>query len=185
MSAIRTGLWKELNRYKLCWNRRDCDSQGPSYCSRERAAWFDLPESRRTRCVSLFTASSRMVIELQDAAGGSGVAFAAGFGERLSLLVEGRYTIYGFDPRGIGATRPRVECFPSTLEYELFKAGTILERGFDIPKDLSRTKASNTCSISIASFSLCRRPSSPSVERRWEMSSSTWGLRRSRGISSA
>lgn len=41
----------------------------------------------------------------------------------------------GFDPRGIGATEPRVECFPSTLDYELFKAGSVLERGFDIPKD--------------------------------------------------
>lgn len=67
--------------------------------------------------------------------GGSGVAFGLRFGERLSVLLKGRYNLLGFDPRGIGATEPRVECFPSTLDYELFKSGTILERGFDIPGD--------------------------------------------------
>ncbi|KAL8283847.1 hypothetical protein RQP46_005279 [Phenoliferia psychrophenolica] len=67
--------------------------------------------------------------------GGSGVGFALGFGTTLSKLLEGRYDLLGFDPRGIGASIPRVECFPSTLEHELFKAATVMERGFDVHKD--------------------------------------------------
>lgn len=67
--------------------------------------------------------------------GGSGVGFALGYGRGLHDLLDGRYDILGFDPRGIGSTRPRVECFNSTLDYELFKAGTVLERGFDVPAD--------------------------------------------------
>lgn len=53
-------------------------------------------------------------------------------GEALRLITEGRYDIIGFDPRGIGATKPRVTCFDSAYDYDLFKAGTILEKGFDL-----------------------------------------------------
>ncbi|KAK4047005.1 hypothetical protein OIV83_005691 [Microbotryomycetes sp. JL201] len=69
--------------------------------------------------------------------GGSGVTLAAGFGPALSRVVNGSYDIIGFDPRGIGQTRPRVECFPSARAYAQFKAGTVLERGFEVPTNPS------------------------------------------------
>ncbi|KAM0787663.1 hypothetical protein ACM66B_003726 [Microbotryomycetes sp. NB124-2] len=67
--------------------------------------------------------------------GGSGVTLAAGFGPVLSRVLNGSYDIIGFDPRGIGRTRPRVECFDSARAYAQFKAGTVLERGFEVPPD--------------------------------------------------
>ncbi|KZP25993.1 hypothetical protein FIBSPDRAFT_1041072 [Athelia psychrophila] len=66
-----------------------------------------------------------------------------------------RYNLLGLDPQGIGATKPRAECFQLTLNYELLKAGSILERGFDISKILSLTKVAST-SISTASYCRCK-----------------------------
>lgn len=43
--------------------------------------------------------------------GGSGVDFALfGFGDFLNFLLQGRFDIVGFDPRGIGASAP-IQCF--------------------------------------------------------------------------
>ncbi|KAK0535494.1 hypothetical protein OC842_002314 [Tilletia horrida] len=67
--------------------------------------------------------------------GGSGIRFSYRFARTLSILLQGRYHIIGFDPRGIGATRPLVDCFGSTRNFQLFKAGTALERAFDVAPD--------------------------------------------------
>ncbi|KAL9935565.1 hypothetical protein V8E36_005913 [Tilletia maclaganii] len=67
--------------------------------------------------------------------GGSGIQFAYRFAKTFHILLKGQYTVYGFDPRGIGATRPLVDCFGSRRAYELFKAGTALERPFDVAPD--------------------------------------------------
>ncbi|KAE8248999.1 hypothetical protein A4X06_0g3430 [Tilletia controversa] len=67
--------------------------------------------------------------------GGSGVKFSYRFAQTLSILLKGRYHVIGFDPRGIGATRPLVDCFGSTRAFQLFKAGTALERAFDVAPD--------------------------------------------------
>jgi len=67
--------------------------------------------------------------------GGSGFDFTFRFGPSLSNILEGRYDLIGFDPRGIGRTRPKVLCFPTKLAYQLFKAGTVLDHGFNIPSD--------------------------------------------------
>jgi pimeloyl-ACP methyl ester carboxylesterase len=67
--------------------------------------------------------------------GGSGFEFTFRIAPYLSDTLEGRYDLIGFDPRGIGRTVPKVLCFPSKLAYQLFKAGTVLERGFNVPPD--------------------------------------------------
>lgn len=67
--------------------------------------------------------------------GGAGASWNYRFGPSLSAITSGHYDIIGFDPRGIGASTPRIDCFNSTLEWELFRAGTVLEHGFDIPHD--------------------------------------------------
>ena len=43
--------------------------------------------------------------------GGSGVAIALAFGDRLQKVVGEDQDVIGFDPRGIGATTPRTDCF--------------------------------------------------------------------------
>ncbi|KAG9122626.1 hypothetical protein FRC07_000916 [Ceratobasidium sp. 392] len=56
--------------------------------------------------------------------GGSGTAWVAIGGEELSTIVDGRYDILGFDPRGVNLTSPWTTCFdteaePLLLEYQL------------------------------------------------------------------
>ncbi|KAG4437872.1 hypothetical protein IFR05_006632 [Cadophora sp. M221] len=47
--------------------------------------------------------------------GGSGVQFAMGAGYSLQQIVGEEQDIIGFDPRGIGATTPRADCFAYPL----------------------------------------------------------------------
>ncbi|KAK0525773.1 hypothetical protein OC835_005503 [Tilletia horrida] len=68
--------------------------------------------------------------------GGSGKSFAYRFGPILSTLLDGKYDIIGFDPRGVGDSRPLVNCFGSALDLALFKAGTLLDRPFDVAPDV-------------------------------------------------
>jgi pimeloyl-ACP methyl ester carboxylesterase len=42
----------------------------------------------------------------QGGPGGSGVDFVARAGPALQLLTGGRYDMIGFDPRGVGQTKP-------------------------------------------------------------------------------
>ncbi|KAG8763415.1 hypothetical protein FRC12_008558 [Ceratobasidium sp. 428] len=60
--------------------------------------------------------------------GGSGSAFAAGWGFGLRDLVDGRYDIIGFDPRGVNMTIPELNCFGSEVQglhsmYKQFQLG--------------------------------------------------------------
>lgn len=58
--------------------------------------------------------------------GGSGVVFALSWAERLQEIIDGsrHYDIVGFDPRGVGRTTPRADCYADELvrAYEGFQA---------------------------------------------------------------
>ncbi|KAI5121647.1 hypothetical protein M0805_001174 [Coniferiporia weirii] len=56
--------------------------------------------------------------------GGSGVNYIYRAGKRISDVLEGRYDIVSWDPRGINGTTPRVECFASQTEQDIFSANT-------------------------------------------------------------
>ncbi|EPQ50268.1 hypothetical protein GLOTRDRAFT_123620 [Gloeophyllum trabeum ATCC 11539] len=52
--------------------------------------------------------------------GGSGTNMAFTRGPTMSDVLQGRYDIIGFDPRGINLTRPYVSCFESKLDEDVF-----------------------------------------------------------------
>ena len=56
--------------------------------------------------------------------GGSGVGLViSGFGEYLGALLEGRFDIVGFDPRGVASSEP-LQCFDSNEAEAAFLAGS-------------------------------------------------------------
>lgn len=55
--------------------------------------------------------------------GGSGVGMALGFGERIHKIVGEDQDVIGFDPRGVGATTPRADCFSSPAAEQNADAG--------------------------------------------------------------
>jgi pimeloyl-ACP methyl ester carboxylesterase len=67
--------------------------------------------------------------------GGSGKAFLASRfgGELLATMLGHNYDLIGFDPRGIGETKPKVECFLDPQSFRLFVANTVFERSFEVP----------------------------------------------------
>ncbi|KZT53796.1 alpha/beta-hydrolase [Calocera cornea HHB12733] len=61
--------------------------------------------------------------------GGSGVNFVYRTGRNISELLDGRYDIVSWDPRGINGTTPRVECFASQTEQDIYYAHSAQEYG--------------------------------------------------------
>ncbi|KAF8599714.1 alpha/beta-hydrolase [Ceratobasidium sp. AG-I] len=115
------------------WKSSDTsNSQAPGI------SWYSCPDSETTQCafldvprdysnpmnndtVSIFmrmlpakvSADKRLgtILTNPGGPGGSGSAFVARAGEGLSKIVEGRYDILGFDPRGVNLTGPSTGCF--------------------------------------------------------------------------
>ncbi|KAJ7290169.1 hypothetical protein C8J57DRAFT_1610690, partial [Mycena rebaudengoi] len=54
---------------------------------------------------------------------------------RIQHLSGNRHDIISFDQRGLGHSLPKVNCFGSALNYELFRANTVFESTFSVPKD--------------------------------------------------
>lgn len=58
--------------------------------------------------------------------GGSGVDFSLGLGDQFRSLLDiqdkKHYEIISFDPRGIGATEPRIDCFPGNVQARTARA---------------------------------------------------------------
>ncbi|KZS94306.1 alpha/beta-hydrolase [Sistotremastrum niveocremeum HHB9708] len=52
--------------------------------------------------------------------GGSGVSFIYRTAENISKIVDGKYDIVSWDPRGINQTTPRIECFASQTAQDIF-----------------------------------------------------------------
>ncbi|KDQ20372.1 hypothetical protein BOTBODRAFT_26373 [Botryobasidium botryosum FD-172 SS1] len=52
--------------------------------------------------------------------GGGGVNFIYRAGKQISDVLEGRYDIVSWDPRGINQTTPRIECFANQTDQDVF-----------------------------------------------------------------
>ncbi|KAF8335939.1 uncharacterized protein EI90DRAFT_3014525 [Cantharellus anzutake] len=63
--------------------------------------------------------------------GGSGYDFVLGMGSDLANRTGGYYDIVGFDPRGVGTTMPKIDCFNSTDDENQFWNGTIVSNGIE------------------------------------------------------
>ncbi|KAI0786684.1 TAP-like protein-domain-containing protein [Abortiporus biennis] len=76
--------------------------------------------------------------------GGPGGSGKSAVIQRLGLLLQNligdEHDIIGFDPRGIGETEPRTQCFEQDFDYTDFTHNTILERGYDISSNLSASE---------------------------------------------
>ncbi|KAI0372414.1 hypothetical protein BV20DRAFT_1050746 [Pilatotrama ljubarskyi] len=69
--------------------------------------------------------------------GGAGKSLATISGPSFQRLVGEEYDMIGFDPRGIGETEPKTQCFPSPEAHAAFIANTVLERGYDVGPNLT------------------------------------------------
>ncbi|KAI0772753.1 TAP-like protein-domain-containing protein [Trametes elegans] len=69
--------------------------------------------------------------------GGTGTNLATISGARYQGLVGNEFDMIGFDPRGIGETTPRTQCFPSPEAHAAFIANTVLDRGYDVNPNLT------------------------------------------------
>ncbi|KAF8594742.1 hypothetical protein BDV93DRAFT_529113 [Ceratobasidium sp. AG-I] len=66
--------------------------------------------------------------------GGAGTILAKRAGKMLAdSRIGPHYDIVGFDPRGIGATTPKVQCFDSQAAMDQFYRNTVFELGYTQP----------------------------------------------------
>ncbi|KAG8748339.1 hypothetical protein FRC10_005886 [Ceratobasidium sp. 414] len=63
--------------------------------------------------------------------GGSGMSFLYRAGPALAELLDGRYDIVSWDPRGINGTTPGVDCFASQTAQDIAFAHTYSDIGFE------------------------------------------------------
>ncbi|KAF8605942.1 alpha/beta-hydrolase [Ceratobasidium sp. AG-I] len=63
--------------------------------------------------------------------GASGISFLYRAGPALAELLDGRYDIVSWDPRGINGTTPRVDCFASQTAQDIAFSHTYQDVGFE------------------------------------------------------
>ncbi|KLO10606.1 hypothetical protein SCHPADRAFT_999478 [Schizopora paradoxa] len=69
--------------------------------------------------------------------GGSGIGLLTERGDLLALMIGPHYDLVGFDPRGIGKTVPKTQCFPNAIDRQIFQANTVIEQGFTVTSNYS------------------------------------------------
>ncbi|TFY83522.1 hypothetical protein EWM64_g478 [Hericium alpestre] len=65
--------------------------------------------------------------------GGAGTVLAYRMGPVFQTIATGEdWDLVGFDPRGIGRTEPKVNCFGTSARQAMFQRNTVLDRGFQV-----------------------------------------------------
>ncbi|KAF9075654.1 Alpha/Beta hydrolase protein [Rhodocollybia butyracea] len=80
--------------------------------------------------------------------GAPGTHLTLNTGRSFAKLIGDDWDLIGFDPRGVGQTRPETRCFPSTIEYDQFFANTVVEQGITISSIMNLSLSSSSASSS-------------------------------------
>lgn len=72
--------------------------------------------------------------------GASGTTLIQRSGDKISKMVGPEFDILGFDPRGIGATTPRAQCFSSNAQYKIWDLDEPLLNATDHSIPLARSR---------------------------------------------
>ncbi|KAF8959156.1 hypothetical protein BDZ97DRAFT_1667553 [Flammula alnicola] len=62
-----------------------------------------------------------------------GMGLAAVAGPQYAALIGDDWDLVGFDPRGIGQSKPAVQCFPDFITHQLYISNTVVEGGITTP----------------------------------------------------
>ncbi len=106
------------------------------YAAPQRAielAVVKLPTTSRTRIGSL--------VLNPGGPGGSGVDYARGVGRSLPAPVRDQFDIVGFDPRGIGQSRPAVRCVTAQQMDQFLAADPVPDNAAEKQQMLDQAKA--------------------------------------------
>ncbi|KAG8744376.1 hypothetical protein FRC10_010263 [Ceratobasidium sp. 414] len=114
-----------------------CDPDGPAVCGR-----FEVPldyaneaAGKASLVVARYPATKGPKIGTlflnPGGPGGSGVDFILGSAEKIMTTVGGKYDLVSWDPRGVGFTHPRADCFATGTEENAFWEGTIPRAGLE------------------------------------------------------
>ncbi|KAI0701848.1 TAP-like protein-domain-containing protein [Cytidiella melzeri] len=107
--------------------------------------YFDYDAGTAEIALSLYPAknlpSKGIVLFNPGGPGGSGREFVALRGPVLQALTGEDYDIIGFDPRGIGQTKPSMKCFTGGTTYVDFIRHTVLDRSYDLASTMPSAEA--------------------------------------------
>ena len=78
--------------------------------------------------------------------GVSGYTSSFSFGKNIHRSIGGKFDVISWDPRGIGRTKPVVNCWGSALEAAVVKANREEELGLEVVPWVDRASASNSTS---------------------------------------
>ncbi|CAE7050036.1 unnamed protein product [Rhizoctonia solani] len=118
----------------------DCGTEAPSSreCSRFEVPldWANESAGKGSLAVARYKATKQPKLGTlfinPGGPGGSGVDTILGTNaERISAIAGGQYDIVSWDPRGIGLTMPRADCFKTGTEENAFWEGTIPRAGLE------------------------------------------------------
>ncbi|GAB1526823.1 hypothetical protein RhiTH_009995 [Rhizoctonia solani] len=120
------------------WGPCDEDPSGSRECSRFEVPldWANSTAGKATLAVARYkaTATPRLgtLFINPGGPGGSGVeTIISSNAEELSSMSGGQYDIVSWDPRGVGSSVPRAECFKTAAEEAAFWEGTIPHAGLE------------------------------------------------------
>ncbi|KDN48830.1 hypothetical protein RSAG8_02817, partial [Rhizoctonia solani AG-8 WAC10335] len=119
------------------WENCSLD-RAPHECSRFEVPldWANHAAGKASLCVARYKATKEpklgTIFVNPGGPGGSGIDTILGWkGDKISEASGGQYDIVSWDPRGVGETVPRAECFTTGTEENAFWEGTIPRAGLE------------------------------------------------------
>ncbi|KAJ8080169.1 hypothetical protein PM082_016997 [Marasmius tenuissimus] len=125
-SGLPTFNWTTIEpSTSLSWV--DC-YEAPLQCARfEVPLNHSQPNDGKTTAIAVikYPAAANASTQVPGGPGGSGVELVIARGAGLQKIVGTQFDVVSFDPRGIGATTPKISVFNSTEEATQFVAGEV------------------------------------------------------------